>query len=98
LLKLFEAPVGETLPEAAAQLIDDYMTEGQDDSVFLEPAFLKEANRNLNTYLKSDKVGSETTSPRYRSQLRSLLKALSLSRGKGTSSFDQIVAAIKCSH
>ena len=41
--------------DAAVQLIDDYLTNGNEDCLFLEPEFQK--MQDLNAFLKSDKLG-----------------------------------------
>lgn len=41
--------------DAAVQLIDDYLTDGNDDSLFSEPEFLR--SKDLNSFLKSEKLG-----------------------------------------
>ncbi len=41
--------------DAAVQLIDDYLTDGNEDSLFSEPEFQK--TKDLNAILKSEKLG-----------------------------------------
>ena len=54
--------------DMAVQLIDDYLTNGNDDCLFNEPQFLK--NRDLNAFLKSDKLGKgDTFSPNLHTQI-----------------------------
>jgi hypothetical protein len=54
--------------DAAIQLIDEYLTDGNEDCLFSEPEFLK--NKDLNAFLKSDKLGKgEEFSPKLRSQI-----------------------------
>ena len=52
-----------SLCDAAADVIDEYLTQGSDDSVFNEPSF----GINLATFLKSDQLGrSDTYAPSLR--------------------------------
>ena len=54
--------------DAAVQLIDDYLTNGNEDCLFLEPEFQK--MQDLNAFLKSEKLGKgEEFSPRLRTQI-----------------------------
>jgi hypothetical protein len=54
--------------DAAVQVIDDYITNGAEDSIYLEPEY-KKAN-DLNAFLKSEKLGkSDDFSPNLRTQL-----------------------------
>lgn len=57
------------LLEAAANAIDDYMSQTADDSVFKEPAYASQ-NYDLNRFLKWEKLGkSDTDTPRLRQAL-----------------------------
>jgi AIPR protein len=54
--------------DSAIQLIDDYLTVGNDDSLFTEPEFQK--SQDLNSFLKSEKLGkSEEFSPKLKMQM-----------------------------
>lgn len=54
--------------DAAVQLIDEYLTPGNDDSLFTEPEFAK--TQDLNAFLKSDKLGkSDEFAPKLRMQM-----------------------------
>jgi hypothetical protein len=54
--------------EAAVSLVDDYLTQGNEDSLFTEPEFLK--SQDLNSFLKSDKLGrGEEYSPKLKTQM-----------------------------
>jgi hypothetical protein len=54
--------------DAAIQLIDDYLTNGNEDCLFEEPEFQK--SRDLNAFLKSEKLGKgDEFSPRLRTQM-----------------------------
>ena len=66
--KLHSADLLKHVGDAAVELIDDYLTTGNEDSLFLEPEFLK--MQDLNAFLKSEKLGKgEDFSPRLRTQL-----------------------------
>ncbi|WYX59332.1 hypothetical protein WJ967_18695 [Achromobacter xylosoxidans] len=59
------------LLETAAEVIDGYLTQGSDDSVFTEPAYLNSFNTDLNAFLKWEKLGksdSDTPASRVPSQ------------------------------
>lgn len=54
--------------DAAVQLIDDYLTDGNEDCLFNEPEFQK--TRDLNAFLKLEKLGKgDEFSPRLRTQM-----------------------------
>ncbi|NEJ64896.1 AIPR family protein [Rhizobium ruizarguesonis] len=67
-LALAEADLLHHVGNAAVQLIDDYLTDGAEDSIFSEPEFQK--TRDLNAFLKSEKLAkSDDFSPNLRSNL-----------------------------
>jgi hypothetical protein len=95
LLKLF-APGNEqaitTLLDTAAEVIDAYLTEGTDDSVFLEPSY--RATNDLHSYLKGEQLGKTTeSSPHLRSLIADYRKVMSM--GGMASVREQISAVIK---
>ncbi len=54
--------------DAAVQLIDDYLTNGNEDCLFMEPEFQK--MQDLNAFLKSERLGKgEDFSPHLRTQI-----------------------------
>lgn len=54
--------------DAGVQLIDDYLTNGNEDCLFLEPEFQK--MQDLNAFLKSERLGKgDEYSPRLRTQI-----------------------------
>jgi hypothetical protein len=58
----------DDIGEAAVSLIDDYLTQGNEDSLFTEPEFLK--SQDLNAFLKSERLGKgEEFSPKLRMQI-----------------------------
>jgi hypothetical protein len=85
------------LLENAIGVIDDYLTQGTDDSVFTEPRFVNDFNSDLNGFLKWDGIGkSEENTPNYRSliALRRLFMGRAAKPGLQTDR-DLITAAIK---
>ena len=99
LLKLFEQgneQAIDVLLNAAIEVVDEYLTQGAEDSVFAEPVFQNAFNSNLNTYLKSEQLGkTEESSPRLRSLLKDTKRGLSRgARGQQTPR-DLITVAIK---
>ena len=66
--KLDKAGLLRHFGDAAVQLIDDYLTNGNEDCLFLEPEFQK--MQDLNAFLKSEKLGKgDEFSPRLRTQI-----------------------------
>lgn len=58
----------KNIGDAGVQLIDDYLTNGNEDCLFLEPGFQK--MQDLNAFLKSEKLGKvEEFSPKLRTQI-----------------------------
>jgi hypothetical protein len=73
LIKLF-APGKESaaaaLFDSAVEVVDSYLTQGSDNSVFDEPAYKQSFNLDLNGFLKWEKLGkSEDSCPRFRNLL-----------------------------
>lgn len=67
-LKLAEADLLAHFGDAAVGVVDEYLTDDTDDSIFLEPEFQK--TRDLNAFLKSEKLGkSDDFSPNLKTQL-----------------------------
>lgn len=68
IFKLHEAGLLRYFGDAAVQLIDDYLTNGNEDCLFMEPEFQK--MQDLNAFLKSEKLGKgDEFSPRLRTQI-----------------------------
>ncbi len=66
--KLHDDSLLEVVGDAAVELIDDYLTVGNEDALFIEPEFLK--MQDLNAFLKSEKLGKgEEFSPHLRTQI-----------------------------
>ena len=73
---------GDELTNSAAQMIDTYMTEGDEDSVFQEPTYRNSFNNDLNAFLKWEKLGkSLEDTPRLKAMLHSQKQFMSKSRG-----------------
>jgi len=91
IVKLSQAGLLKDVGDAAIQVVDDYMTNGNEDAIFDEPEFQK--THDLNAYLKSEKFGKgEDYSPKLRMQLSMMKKIFR----KGPSA-KQMVAAIASS-
>lgn len=71
LIKALEIPEARSaLLDSAAEVIDGYLTQGADDSVFTEPAYLNSFNADLNAFLKWEKLGkSDGDTPRLKNAL-----------------------------
>jgi AIPR protein len=60
----------KSLLDQAIEVIDSYMTQGSDDPVFSEPAYLNTFNSDLNAFLKWEKLGkSDQFTPRLKQTL-----------------------------
>lgn len=80
------------LIEEAVDTIDEYLTQGEEDSVFNEPEFINRFNNNINGYLKWDELGNPEFSP----VLATLLAIHKRTMGKGQNSPRALIeAAIK---
>lgn len=67
-IRLSEANLLQHFGDAAVQVIDDYLTNGADDSIFIEPEFQR--THDLNAFLKSEKLAkNDEFSPNLRTQL-----------------------------
>ncbi len=99
LLDLFtpghEAASGALL-DSAVEVIDTYLTQGQDDSVFEEPAYKNVFNLDLNGFLKWEKLGKgEQHCPRLRSLLAINKAAMGKASGGQPSARRVIIQTIK---
>jgi hypothetical protein len=66
--KLHDSDLLGVVGNSAVELIDDYLTVGNEDALFIEPEFLK--MQDLNAFLKSEKLGKgEEFSPHLRTQI-----------------------------
>lgn len=71
MIHVLENPAARlSLLDAAVEIIDTYLTQASDDSVFKEPAYLSAFNADLNGFLKWERLGkSEADTPRLRAAL-----------------------------
>lgn len=68
IINLSKANLLKEIGDSVVQLIDDYLTDGNEDCLFREPEFQK--IRDLNAFLKSDKLGKgDEFSPLLRTQI-----------------------------
>ncbi len=67
LIKLFKIgneAASDALLHTAIEVVDEYLTQGTEDSIFAEPAFQNTFNNDLNGFLKWEKLGKgEETTP-----------------------------------
>ena len=99
MIKLF-APGNEQAREAlldvAIEVIDTYLTQGSENSLFDEPAYKNTFYFDLNAYLKWEKLGkTEAESPRLRAQLAVTKMFMGQKMGGQPSRRDAITAALK---
>ncbi len=79
----------EEIGDAAVLLVDDYLTQGNEDSLFVEPEFMK--TQDLNAFLKAEKLGKgDEFSPHLRMQMMMTKKLL-----KKSSNMKEIRDAVK---
>ncbi|QGJ72875.1 AIPR family protein [Sinorhizobium meliloti] len=95
LVSVLENDAAKTvLLDQAAEVIDGYFTQGSDDSVFIEPAYLNSFNSDLNAFLKWEKLGkSDTDTPRLKNAMAINKAVLGRSIG-GINGRDTITAAM----
>jgi hypothetical protein len=80
--------------DSAAEVIDGYLTQGSDDSVFTEPAYLNSFNADLNAFLKWEKLGkTDTDTPRLKNALAINKSVMGKAIG-GASARQVIMAAV----
>ena len=78
------------------ELIDDYLTQGTDDSVHNEPRFVNDFNADLNGFMKWEGLGkSEENSPHYRSLIADYRKLMGKAKPGQRTDRDLITAAVK---
>jgi hypothetical protein len=99
LLKLFKPEnhlACDALLETAIQLIDEYMTTGNEESVYNEPEYSKRNLRNVNDYLQWDELGkNEKSSPKLRGLLAIHKRTMKRGMGGQKAPFDLVLEAIK---
>ena len=82
------------LLDRAAEVIDTYFTQGSDDSVFNEPAYLNSFNADTNAFLKWEKLGkSDSDTPRLKNALAVNRSVMGMPIG-GSSARQVIMAAV----
>lgn len=95
MLKLFRPErrdAAEALVDAAVGVIDEYLNNGEEESVFTEPMFQTQFNSDLNAYLKWERLGDSEASP----SLHSLMAINKRTMGRGNPSpRDLITTAIQ---
>lgn len=81
------------LMESATEVVDSYLTQGSEDNIFSEPAYLNTFNADLNAFLKWEKIGkSESDTPRLRGLL-AINKSV-MGRALGGKSPRQVIASV----
>lgn len=99
LLSLFKAEdkaASGALLEFAIEVIDTYLTQGMDDSVFEEPAYKNVFNFDLNGFLKWEKLGKgDQNCPRLRGLLAVIKSSMARTAGGQMSARQLITQAIK---
>ena len=99
MIKLFEPgkeQAREALLDVAIEVIDTYLTQGGENSLFDEPAYKNTFYFDLNAYLKWEKLGkTEADSPRLRAQLAVTKMFMGQKMGGQPSRRDLITAALK---
>jgi hypothetical protein len=74
-IRMAESETLENIGDIALSLIDDYFTQGAEDTIYLEPDFAK--TNDLNAFLKSERLfKSDDFSPNLRMQLALAKKQL----------------------
>lgn len=85
-------PEGKELGDSAADLVDEYLTQGaSDNSVEKEPTW----SGNLNQFLKSEKVGHIGSTPKLRQLIGDYGRLLSRGTRGEVAPKDRIVAKLK---
>ena len=86
------------LLDQAVEVIDSYLTQGSDESIFLEPSYLDSFNADMNAFLKSEQLGkSEDATPRLKSALTINKSVMGRSTG-GQASPRQIITKALAAH
>ena len=82
--------------DVAIEVIDTYVTQGNDNSLFDEPAYKYNFYFDLNAYLKWEKLGkTKATPPRFRALLAVTKMFMGQKMGGQPSRRELITAAIK---
>jgi hypothetical protein len=84
------------LLDTAIEVVDEYLTQGADDSLFDEPSFRTQFNGNLNGFLKWEHIGkSEEQCPNFRNLLAATKKVMGKSMGGQPSVRELVINAIQ---
>lgn len=84
------------LLDRAAEVIDSYFTQANEDSLFNEPSYLNTFNADLNAFLKWEKLArSDLETPRLKQLLAVNKSVMGMSLAGGQSSRQMIMAALK---
>lgn len=78
----------DALLSSAIDVVDDYLTRGTDETVFLEPVFQQRFNNDLNAFLKWEQLGKNLQDTPH---LSNLLAVHKVAFGKGNPSRRQLV-------
>lgn len=85
----------KVLLQNGIELIDDYLTQGTDDSVHNEPRFINDFNGDLNGFLKWEGLGkTEENSPHYRALIADYRKIMGRAKPGQQTDRDLIAAAV----
>lgn len=88
--KLAEVDLLKLIGDASVLTVDDYLTNGLEDTIYLEPEFKK--TNDLNAFLKSDRLGkNDDFSPNLRMQLSLMKRSFKLN----SSIFKQVSDALE---
>lgn len=93
---LGDQPAASALLDSAVEVIDAYLTRGEEGCVFEEPAYKNAFNGNLNSYLKWERLGkTDEASPRLRDLIAHMRLFMGRSVGGGEAPRDTILAALR---
>lgn len=84
----------EYLLDMAIQAIDEYMTEGTDSNIFMEPKLKQRFNTDLNAFLKWEKLGKSADDTPILIELITGYKRMMVSKRGGVCPHDVIVSMI----
>lgn len=83
------------LLDRAAEVIDSYFTQGNEDSLFNEPSYLNSFNADLNAFLKWEKLArSDVETPRLKQLLAVNKSVMGMSLGGSQTTRQTIMAAV----
>jgi hypothetical protein len=98
LLAVFAAgheEAAKLLLDNAIELIDEYLTQGTEDSAHMEPSFINDFNGDLNAFMKWEALGKdEASTPHYRSLISDFRKIMGKAKAGAKSDRDIITETI----